>query len=132
MNPIPCPGYSVEGDQYLPDRRLQEAFANEAARQAGDLVIRAISKLKSVSRATGERKFESVIGDLEGVKQKITDAAATQAEPAPGDAVLFPDRTEVIDSSGDDGIRLSEGELVDRSRLVPVGPHRWKFTEARS
>lgn len=59
----------------MSDRRLQEAFARDAAYQAMGLVTRAVSKLAAVSRAAGEQRFDSVIPELEQVRQRIKEVA---------------------------------------------------------
>ena len=58
----------------MTDRRLQEAFAKEAARQACELVTRAIRCLEKVASATGEHKFEPLVAELREVRQHITAA----------------------------------------------------------
>jgi hypothetical protein len=65
------------------DRRLQEAFVKDAARQAEDLVTRALSKLKSVSTATGDHRFEAVFPELERVRDRIVAAAEVTDGPPP-------------------------------------------------
>lgn len=58
----------------MTDRRLQDAYAKEAARQADQLVGRAIRRLEDADRVTGESKFDDIVSDLREVRQKIVDS----------------------------------------------------------
>lgn len=56
------------------DRRLEEAIIKEAARHARGFLHRAVTRLETVARATGDTRFEELIPELEQFKQRIRDA----------------------------------------------------------
>lgn len=60
------------------DRRLQEAFAREMGRQASQSVTRALSSLESITRATGDQKFEPLVLELREVRQRIDETAGRE------------------------------------------------------
>jgi hypothetical protein len=57
------------------DRALHEAFAKDAARQAITMITRAAGRLEAAATMAGEHQFDSVLPELERVKQMIKDIA---------------------------------------------------------
>lgn len=58
-----------------PDRALQDAMIKEAVRHACGLLARAGNRFESFARATGEHQFDSVLPELERLKQLIKNIA---------------------------------------------------------